>query len=95
MLHHNNIQTHCTTTKNPQANAICKWMQQSVDNSLRVLWQWNPPVGLNDVHALVDAAFANAMYAKCASFHSGLQTPPGALAFCHDMAMNIPLMSDC
>jgi hypothetical protein len=94
MLHRNNIQSCCTTAKNPQANAICKQMHQSVGNSLRVLWQWNPPAGLNDTHALVDATLANAMYATHASFHSGLQTTPGALAFHCDMVMNIPLMLD-
>jgi hypothetical protein len=34
------------------------------------------------------------MYATHASFHSGLQTTPGALAFHSNMVMNIPLMSD-
>jgi hypothetical protein len=34
------------------------------------------------------------MYATCASYHSGIQTTPGALAFHRDMAMNIPMMSD-
>jgi hypothetical protein len=94
MLHHNNIQSHCTTTTNPQANAICEQMHQSIGDSLRVLWPWNPPEGLNNAHALVDAALANAMYATHAIFHSGLQTTPGALAFHRDMVMNIPLMSD-
>jgi hypothetical protein len=56
-----------------------------------VLEQWNPPPGLNNTHALVDATLANA---TCASFHSGLQTTPGALAFHRDMVMNIPLMLD-
>jgi hypothetical protein len=94
MLHHNNIQSHCTTTKNPQATEICKQMHQSVGNSLRVLWQWNPPAGLSSTHALVDGALANVMYAMRASFHNGLQTTPGALAFHRNMVMNIPLMSD-
>jgi hypothetical protein len=94
MLHCNNIQSHRTTTKNPQANAICKQMHQSVGNSLQVLRQWNPPAELNDAHALVDAALANAMYATRASFHSGIQTTPGALAFHRNMVMNIPMMSD-
>jgi hypothetical protein len=49
---------------------------------------------LNDAHALVDAALANTMYATRASFHSGLHTTPGALAFHCNMVMNIPLMSD-
>jgi hypothetical protein len=43
---------------------------------------------------LVDAALANAMYTMCASFHRGLQTTPGVLAFHCNMVMNIPLMSD-
>jgi hypothetical protein len=89
-----NILSRCTTTKNPQANAICERMHQSVGNSLRVLKQWIPPEGLNDAHALVDAVLANAMYATRASFHSGLKITPGALAFHRDMVMNIPLMSD-
>jgi transposase InsO family protein len=70
MLHRNNIQYRCTTTKNLQANAICEWMHQSVGNSLQVLQQWNPPVRLNDAHALVDAALANAMYATRASVYA-------------------------
>jgi hypothetical protein len=69
-------------------------MHQSVGNSLRVLKQWNPPAGLNDARALADVALANAMYATRTSFHSGLKTTPGALAFHCDMVMNIPLMSD-
>jgi hypothetical protein len=94
MLHCNNIRSCCTTTKNPQANAICEQMHQSVGNSLQVLWQWNLPVGRNDAHALVDEALANAMYATRASYHSGIQTTPGALAFHCNMVMNIPMMSD-
>jgi hypothetical protein len=94
MLHRNNIQSHCTTTKNPQANAICERMHQSVGNNLRVLRQWNPPAGLNDAHALIDAALANAMYTTHATYHIGLQTTPGALAFHHNMVMNFPLMLD-
>jgi hypothetical protein len=39
MLHCNNIISHCTTTNNPQANAICKRMHQSISNSLKVLKQ--------------------------------------------------------
>jgi uncharacterized protein YfaQ (DUF2300 family) len=33
------------------------------------------------VHALVDAALANAMYAMRASFHSGLRTTPWSVRF--------------
>jgi hypothetical protein len=34
------------------------------------------------------------MYAMHASFHSGIHTTPGALAFHCNMVMNIPMMSD-
>jgi len=94
MLEENDIQCRPTTAKNPQANAICEWMHQAVGNSLRVLHRWNPPDGLANAQALVDAALANAMYATRASYHSGLQTTPGALAFHRDMILNIPLVSD-
>jgi hypothetical protein len=94
MLHHNNIQSRCTEMKNPQSNAVCEQMHQSVGNSLRVLNQWNPPAGLNDAHVLVDVALANAIYTTHASYHMGLQTTPRALAFHCDMVKNIPLMFD-
>jgi hypothetical protein len=59
-----------------------------------VLRQWNPSEGLNDADALADATLANAMYAMRASYHSGIQTTPGALAFHCNMVMNIPMISD-
>ena len=54
-------------------------MHQSVGNSLRVLRQMNPPIGANTPQALLDSALANAMYATRASYHSGLNTTPGAM----------------
>jgi hypothetical protein len=94
MLERHNIQRRPTTAKNPQANAICERMHQSVGNSLRILRRWNPPAGVNDANQLIDTALANAMYATCASLHSGLQTTPGALSFHRDMVLNIPLVAD-
>jgi hypothetical protein len=69
-------------------------MHQAVGNSLRVLKQWTPPNHLDDAHLLIDTALANAMYATCATFHSGLMTTPGALSFSRDMVMNIPFVAD-
>jgi Integrase core domain len=94
MLAQYDIQCQPTTVKNLQANAICKLMHQVVGNSLRVLRQWMPPNHLDDAHLLIDTALANAMYATCATFHSGLMTTPGALSFSCDMVMNIPLIAD-
>jgi hypothetical protein len=94
MLERHNIQRRPITTKNPQANAICERMHQPVCNSLWILRQWMPPVGVNDVQQLVNTALANAMYATRASLHSGIKTTPGAMAFHRDMIMNIPFIAD-
>ena len=68
MLDRNQIERRPTTAKNPQCNAICERMHQSVGNSLRVLRQMNPPLGANTPQALLDSAIANAMYATRACF---------------------------
>jgi hypothetical protein len=94
MLELYDIQCQPTTVKNPQENAICERMHQVIGNSLRVLKQWTPPNHLGAAHLLVDTALANAMYATCATFHSGLMTTHGALSFGRDMVMNIPLITD-
>ena len=94
MLDCNQIERRPTTAKNPQSNAICERMHQSVGNSLRVLRQMNPPIGANTPQALLDSALANAMYATRARYHSGLNTTPGAMAFHRDMVLNIPFHAD-
>jgi hypothetical protein len=81
MLNRYNIQRQLITTKNPQANTICERMHQTVGNSLWILRQWIPPAGIDDAKQLVNTALANAMYATGASFHSGIKSTPGALAF--------------
>jgi hypothetical protein len=53
-----------------------------------------PPNHLDGAHLLVNTALANAMYAMCDTFHSGLMTTPGALSFGRDMVMYIPLVAD-
>jgi transposase InsO family protein len=94
MLNRYDIKRRPITTKNPQANAICERMHQAVGNSLRILRQWIPPAGIDDAKQLVNTALANAMYATRASFHSGIKSTPGALAFNRDMVMNIPFVAD-
>jgi hypothetical protein len=49
---------------------------------------------VSDAQQLVNTALANAMYATRASFHSGIKTTPGAMAFHRDMIMNIPFIAD-
>jgi hypothetical protein len=69
-------------------------MHQAVGNSLWILRQWIPPAGIDDAKQLVNTGLANAMYATRASFHSGIESTPGALAFNRNMVMNIPFVAD-
>jgi hypothetical protein len=69
-------------------------MHQAVGDSLRILKQWMPPNHLDNAHLLIDTAWANAMYATRATFHSGLMSTPGVLSFSRYMVMNIPFVAD-
>ena len=94
MLSRNNIKARPITAKNPQANAICERMHQSIGNTLRVLSILNPPAGMTNAHQRVDTAIASAVFASRATVHSALQTTPGGLAFGRDMVLDIPLVAD-
>ena len=94
MLKHNNIKAQPILAKNPQANAICKWMHQSIGNTLWAFNTLQPPVGITNTQQLVDTAIANAVFAARATVHSALQTTPSGLAFGRNMVLDIPLVAD-
>jgi transposase InsO family protein len=91
-VHH--IISRVTTAKNPQSNAVCERMHQSIGNTLRVLSTLNPPQGVLNAAQMVDTAIAEAVYASRCLFSSVLRTTPGGLAFGRDMILNIPLVTD-
>jgi transposase InsO family protein len=93
-LHTLGITSKTTTSKNPQSNAICERMHQTIGNTLRVLSTMDPPYGAENALQLVDTAIADAVYATRCTLHSALGTTPGALAFHRDMILNIPLVAD-
>jgi hypothetical protein len=95
MLARHNIAHRPTTTKNPQANAICKCMHQTIGNTLRAMADMNPPEGIEMANQLVDAALADCVFATRAAIHGSLQSSPGALAFGRDMILDIPRIADC
>ena len=84
------------TSKNPQANAICKCMHQSVGNVLRTLLHGQPPQQLTGARAkdFIDKALATTMHAIQVGIHSTLGSSPGSLVFNRDMFLNIPLIAD-
>jgi transposase InsO family protein len=83
-----------TTVKNPQANAVCERLHQSVGNTLRVL-NYNPPPA-TEVEAAerVNTALQTAAYAARTAIHTTMQEAPGSLAYHRDMILNIPLQVD-
>ncbi len=84
----------CTSAKNPQSNAICKRIHQTVENVLRTLLQGEPPQNIADAKEFVDEALSIAMHAMRAGIHSTLGSSPGSLVFNRDMFLNIPLIAD-
>ena len=85
---------HPTTAKNPQANAICERLHQTVTNVLRPLLHIHPPQDINEANLIMDTALQTASYSARAAIHHTLQTNPGALAFHRDMLLNIPVIAD-
>lgn len=94
MLYLRGIQDVPTTAKNPQANAICERMHQTVGNLLRSLCHSNPPQNVANANELIDSALATAMHALRATVHRSLEVSPGALVFHRDMFLDIPLHAD-
>jgi hypothetical protein len=67
--------------KNPQSNAICERMHQTVTNVLRTLVHTNPPQNMTQARDIIDDAMATAMHAMQTTVATTLGSTPGALAF--------------
>jgi hypothetical protein len=83
-----------STSKNPQSNAICEQMHQTVENVLRTLIHGNPPKTMTKAKDIVDEALAIAMHAMRTRVATTLGSTPGSLAFARDMFLNVPLVAD-
>jgi hypothetical protein len=81
-------------SKNPQSNAICERMHQTVTNVLRTLVHTNPPRNMTQARDIMDDALATAMHAMQTPIATTLGSTPGALAFRRDMFLNVPLIAD-
>ncbi len=56
------IKDMCTSAKNPQANAVCERMQQTVGNVLRTLLHSEPPQNITTAKEVVDEVISIAMH---------------------------------
>jgi hypothetical protein len=71
----------CSSRKNPQLNAICERMHQTINNVLRTLVHTNPPRNTTQARDIIDDALATAMHVMQTTIATILGSTPGALAF--------------
>ena len=83
-----------TTSRNPQANSICKRMHQSVGNILITLLHGDPPKNVSKANKMVDKGLSIAQHAMQTSVHTTLGSSPSLLVFHQDMFLNVPVISD-
>ena len=94
MITVNSIKDVTTTIKNPQANAICERLHQTISSNLRAILHHHPPQNPPQANDIVDTCFAAAAYTSKTSIHCTLNISPGALVFHRDMILNILLITD-
>ena len=84
-----------TTIKNPQANAICERIHQTVGSVLCILCHIHPPQNMLQASDLMDNCLATVMHATHAVASNATdKIAPGALVFQRDMFLDIPLVAD-
>ncbi len=83
-----------TTSKNPQSNAIFECMHQTMVTVLKsLLLSWCSQTSQDVLH-LVDDGLATTMYSMRSTISVVLKASSGALAFSHDMLLNVPLVTE-
>ena len=83
-----------TSEKNPQANAICEHVHQTIGNVLRVQQHAQPPQTVQEANQIIENVLATASCAAHMAVHSTMKISPGALAFHRDMLLNMPIAAD-
>ena len=88
------IDGHPISVRNPQANAVCERMHQTVANLISIFVHTNPPQTPQDAQNIVEDALASASHAYRSTIHTTLGISPGALVFNRDMLLDIPFVAD-
>ena len=83
-----------TTMKNPQANAICERLHQTITDILHPLLYLKPPLHVGEAEEIVDDTIAAAAHASHTSLHLTMKLLPGAIIFNRDMLLDIPVLAD-
>ena len=88
------IKNVCTAVRNPQSNAICERMHQTIGDILRVVLHTNPPRNMDDANQVMDNALATCMHATRCAVSAPIKTTPGAMVYGRDMIMDVPLIAN-
>ncbi len=75
----------CSTSKNPQSNAICERLCQTANNVLRTLVHTNPPCNMTQARDIIDDALATVIHAMQTNIAATLGCTPVPVAFARDM----------
>jgi hypothetical protein len=94
ILQHFGIKNVATSVRNPQANAVCKCLHQSVGNALHIFLSQELSFNITNIAELVDSTLATALHASRSMIHRTLGMMPGGIIFSCDMVLNIPLCTD-
>ena len=84
----------CTAVRNPQLNAICERMHQTIGNILQVVLHTNPPQNMDNANQVMDNALAIAMHATRYAVSAPVWTSPGALVYGRDKIMDVLLIAN-
>ena len=94
MLITNGIRPVPISTKNPQANAVCERIHQTVQEMLATTLRKDPPANVETALEHIDSCLAAAARAIRSAVHRTLQISPGALVFHRDMMLPVPIAAD-
>lgn len=93
VLERNGIIDVPTTSRNPQANAICERMHQTIGNVLRTTGN-SRTNSLQKAMKSLDDAIATTVHATRCTVSSVLGISPGALVYQRDMFLDLPIVAD-
>eukprot|EP00957_Ditylum_brightwellii_P162848 12400741-Ditylum_brightwellii.AAC.1 len=82
-----------TTSRNLQANSVCKRLHQTVANILRVTTNGVANV-MQQATRAVDDALATTTHATQCAVSRAIGTSPGAMVYQRDMFINLPVLAD-
>ena len=95
LLHNSGICSIPTMAQNLQENSIVEAVHKSVGQVLCTLVYIHHPQSIQQAKTITHSALATAMHATRCVAHSGLNHfTPGALAFCCDIFMDLPFITD-